>query len=104
MLRRELRWRHPPAAAVRPNLVVVDPPARALDARLLQALKPMLVQALVAELAVEALDVGVLRGLPGLVEDMRTLLANAHAMKARLVNSGPWSVLTACGYRRRAPS
>ena len=74
MLRRELRWRHPSAAAVRPYLVVVDPPARNLNTRLLQALEPVLVQALVAELAVEALDVGVLRGLAWLVEDV------AHAL------------------------
>ncbi|MBN9340741.1 MAG: transposase [Comamonadaceae bacterium] len=39
MLRRELRWRHPPAAVVRPYLVVVDLSARNLNARLLQALE-----------------------------------------------------------------
>ena len=70
MLRRELRWRHPSAAAVRPYLVVVDPPARNLNTRLRQAPEPVLVQAFVAKLAVEALDVGILRGLAWLVEDV----------------------------------
>ncbi len=74
MLRRELRWRHPSAAAVRPYLVVVDPPARNLNTRLRQAPEPVLVQAFVAKLAVEALDVGILRGLAWLVEDV------AHAL------------------------
>lgn len=55
---------------MRPYLVVVDPPARNLNARLLQALEPVLVQALGAELAIEALDVGVLRELAWLVEDV----------------------------------
>lgn len=59
---------------MRPHLVVVDSPARNLNARLLQALEPVLVEALIAELAVEAFDVGVLRGLARLVEDV------AHAL------------------------
>jgi len=55
VLRSKLGWRHPPATAVRPHLVGVGPPARDLDARLLQALEPVLIEALVAELAVEVL-------------------------------------------------
>src|SRR5574343_434880 len=89
MLGRELRWRHPPAAAVRPHLVVVGPPACDLVARLFQALEPVLVQALVAELAVEALDIGVLRGLAGLVEDV------AHSLGLRPSHEGPAGELRA---------
>ena len=62
MLLRELsRW-YPPQAAVWPDFVVV--PASLSDAcsGLRQGLKPLLVQALVTKLAIEALDVAVLHG------------------------------------------
>lgn len=63
---------------MRAHLVVVGLPAYDLDAGQLHALKPMLFQALVAELPVEALDMGVLRGLAWLVEDV------SHALGLRL--------------------
>jgi hypothetical protein len=53
------RW-HAAATAVRPDLVVVLPPGSDDSSGLGQSLEPMLVQALIAELAVEALDVAVL--------------------------------------------
>jgi hypothetical protein len=57
-------------AAVWPDLVVVAPPGGDLGSRLVQALEPVLVQTLVAELAVEALDVAVLHGSPWLDQDV----------------------------------
>lgn len=48
-----------PDAAVGPDLVVVQPPDRRRTLGLAQGLKPLLVQALVPELAVETLDVAV---------------------------------------------
>lgn len=79
--------------AVRPYLAVVSPLARRLVARNLQTLEPMLGSAVLAELAVEALDERVLRGLARLVGDV----AYAQAMKARLLKSDHASVLTTCG-------
>ena len=49
-----------------PDLVVVLPPGRDNGAGVLQRDEPVFVEALVAELPVEALDVGVLGGLSGL--------------------------------------
>ena len=57
----ELRWWDTPATAVRSNLVVVTPPVGDDVAGLGERDEPMLVEALVAELAVEAFDVAVLR-------------------------------------------
>lgn len=97
MLRSKLRWRHPPPAAVRPDLVVIDPPICDLGARLLQALEPVFVQALVLELAVEALGVSVLRGFARLVEDV------VHALGLRPGHEGPagelWPVAGSHGVR-----
>lgn len=62
---------------MRAHLVVVGSPAHDLDPSQLHALKPMFFQALVADLEVEALDVGVLRGLAWLVEDV------SHALGPR---------------------
>ena len=58
-----LGWRHSPAAAVRPDLVVVLAPGGNGRPGLGEGFEPMLIQALVTELAVEALDVAVLHGL-----------------------------------------
>ncbi len=63
------RW-HAAATAVRSDLVVVLPPGGDGGPGLLQRPEPLLVQALVAELAVEALDVAVLHGSPRLDQDM----------------------------------
>jgi len=56
----KLGWRHVPQRAVRPDLVVVETPRLDLAARVGQVDKPVLVQALVTKLAVEALDEAVL--------------------------------------------
>jgi len=53
------RW-NAPHAAVRPNLVVVLPPGGDGRSCLVQRLEPVVVQAFVAELAIEAFDVAVL--------------------------------------------
>src|ERR1017187_9898763 len=58
----ELSWRHALTTAVRPDLVVVLAPFRQGDTRLVQVLEPVLVEAFVAKLAVEAFDVAVLHG------------------------------------------
>jgi hypothetical protein len=50
---------------VRPRDVVLDPPRLNRSLRIAQVHEPALVEALVPELAVEALDVGVLDGFPG---------------------------------------
>ena len=63
------RW-DAPQTAVGPYLVVVDAPLADDHPGLRERLEPVLVQALVAELAVEALDVAVLHGPPGLDQDM----------------------------------
>lgn len=75
---------------MRAHLVVVGSPARDLDAGQLHALKPMLFQALAAELAVEALDMGVLRGLAWLFEDV------SHARGLRPGGLPPPSVPVGC--------
>ena len=63
------RW-HAAQAAVRPDLVVVRSPNRHGLPGLVQSLEPALVEMLVAELSVEALDVAVLHGAPWLDQDM----------------------------------
>src|SRR6185312_9920345 len=66
----ESRRRDAPDAAVRPDLVVVLPPDRGGAPGLVQGLEPLLVQVLVPELAVEALDVAVLHGPAWLDQDV----------------------------------
>ena len=66
----ELRRRHSLATAGRPDLVVVLAPERDGRSGLLQRLEPLFVQALVPELAVEALDVAVLHGPSRLDQDV----------------------------------
>jgi hypothetical protein len=65
--------------------------------RLVQRLEPLLVQALVPELSVEALDVAVLHWPAGSIRMCLTPWLCAQGMNARLVNSGPLSVRTANG-------
>ena len=76
------RW-YPSDAAVGPHLVVVPPPGRNLLARLVQRLEPVLVEALVPEAPVEALDVAVLHGPSWLDQEM------PHAMGLRPADEGP---------------
>ena len=80
-----LGWRHAPAAAVRPDLVVILAPGGDSRPRLGQGFEPVLVQALIAELSVEALDVAVLHGFPGLDQQMldAVCLRPAHECPAR---------------------
>ena len=59
----ELRWRHVAQAAVWPPLVVILAPVRDDPPGLEQVLEPADAKALLAQLAVETLHVGVLRGL-----------------------------------------
>src|SRR5206468_5512697 len=59
---RKLRWCEIAERRVRPHLVVVAPPGLDLLPRVGQIEEPVLVQTLVAELAVEALDEAVLHG------------------------------------------
>lgn len=61
MLRGELRGRDAADGAVRADLVVVAAPGADEAASLRQGLEPVLVEALVAELAVEALEKGAAR-------------------------------------------
>jgi hypothetical protein len=83
--------------AVRPHLVLVAAPARDLLPGLVQRLEPLLVQALVSELAVEALDVGVLRGLAGVVDQVLDAAAvgpghegAAGELRPLVGTDGPW--------------
>ena len=70
MLLRELsRW-YPAQAAVWPDFVVVPAPLSDARSGLRQCLKPLLVQALVTKLPIEALDIAVLHGTSRLNQDM----------------------------------
>jgi hypothetical protein len=79
---RELSRRNPAQAAVWPDYVVV--PALLSDARssLGQGLKPLLVQALVTKLPIEALDVAVLHGAPWLNQDMPHTMRRCQSHKS----------------------
>lgn len=70
MLLTELSGWDSPDAAVWADLVVVTTPGRDLRASLLQCLESTLVQALIPEAPVEALDVAVLQGTTWLNEDV----------------------------------
>lgn len=62
MVGSELRWRDPTTTAVRPDLVVVTSPIGDDIAGLGERREPVLVEALIAELAIEAFDIAVLHG------------------------------------------
>ncbi len=66
--RRELGRRPVVQRAVRANIVVVDAPGLDRAPGIVQRRKPVRVEALLAELPVEAFDKGILRGLAGLNE------------------------------------
>ena len=86
------RW-HASQTAVRPDLVVVRSPDRHGHPGLMQGLEPALVQVLVSELAVEALDVAVLHRAPWLDQDV------ANAVRLRPGHECPagelWAVVNA---------
>ena len=85
---------------MRSDLVVVRSPDRHGHPGLMQGLEPALVQVLVPELAVEALDVAVLHGAPRLDQDV------ANAMRLRPGHEGPagelWTVVGT--YSLRVPA
>src|SRR5574344_657371 len=70
MLGCECSRRYPSNRSVWPHLVVVLPPTGNNFSCLGQGFKPVLVEAFVPELAIEALNVGVLRWLARLNEDV----------------------------------
>ena len=83
MLLRELSRGNPTQAAVGPDFVVVLPPFSNALPGLGQTQEPLLVQALVPELAVETLDVAVLHGPAWLRQDV------PHAVCAGPGHEGP---------------
>jgi hypothetical protein len=70
----ELCGRNPLKTAVGPDFVVVLAPFSNAISGLLQALKPLLIQAFISELSIEALDVVVLHGPARLNQDVATAL------------------------------
>ncbi len=74
LLSEACRW-YPSDAAVRAHLVVIPAPLGDLGACLVQGREPVLVQTLVAEPPVEALDVAVLHGPPWLDQDVPDAVA-----------------------------
>ena len=62
-----------------------------------QVQKPVTVQALIPELAIETLDVSVLSRLPGVIKYSLSPLSLAQAASALLVNSGPMSITSVWG-------
>jgi len=85
---------------VRPRAVEVDPPRLDLRPRILQVGEPVLVEALVTQLAFEALDVGVLDRLPGPDELQLDPALVRPASSARPTNSGPLSLTIVSGRPR----
>ena len=62
----------------------------------------MLIQAFVAEFAIEALNVAILHRPARFNQNVADTMTLCPAMKALLVNSWPLSVRTALGYPRNA--
>ena len=93
------RW-HAPQAAVRPDFVVVRAPDGHGCSGLMQGLEPALVEVLIAELAIEALDVAVLHRAPWLDQDV------ADAMRLRPGHECPAGELRAVvgSHRLRVPT
>src|SRR5450830_469813 len=87
----ELGWRHAVAATVRPALVVVLPPGGDGRPGLHQRLEPLLVEALVPELAIEALDVAVLHGPPRLDQDVADAMVTVPRFHVQQEVDNFWS-------------
>src|SRR5688572_32013793 len=100
---RELRRRYPADRTVRSGFVVITPPLADDHSSVCEIVEVVIVQAFVSKLAVEALDVGVLRGLAGSNQFQIDTLGISQQSSARLVNSGPWSVRIAFGSPRNWP-
>lgn len=75
MLLGKLCWGNPSQTAVEADLIEVASPVSDHASGMMQRLEPLLVQALVAELAVEALDVAVLHGLARSDQDVPDAMA-----------------------------
>ena len=76
---------------MRAHLVVMPPPALDHDLRLGPRPEPLQAQALVAELAVEALRRAILPGLAGIDQRRVDALLVIQVSSARETNSGPLS-------------
>jgi hypothetical protein len=84
MLLRELsRW-YPTQAAVWPDFVVVPAPFSDARSGLRQGLNPLLVQALVTRLPIEALAVAVLHGASWLNQDMPHTMRRCPSYKEQV--------------------
>ncbi len=80
-----------PERAVRPDLVVLVPPRLGQDLGFEQGVEAFAVEMLIAEPAVEGLDVAVLPGTSRLDESVCTPIRPSHRRTARATNSGPLS-------------
>ena len=81
-----------------PDGIVVISPERQLPSGIVQSVKYLLIQQLVAQAAVEAFDEGMSRcGLPGSMSCQATSFFSAHFRMARLVNSVPLSLTMQAG-------
>ena len=89
MLLGNLRERNPLKAAVTPNLVEVVAPIRAHAAGQAQGLAPLLVQALIAELAIEVFDVVALHGLARRDQDVLDAMADRSVCGRSAGDSAP---------------
>lgn len=92
--RSEFGWRHPPATVVRPGLVVVIPPACNLAASRIFGSEYSRVQALVAQRAVDAANIDILRGPARPVR--ATLMIWGSVMRVWLLNAGHGCTLVGC--------
>ncbi len=93
MLLGKLRRGYAPQAAVRPDLVVVLAPNRGSPSCFVQRLKPVLIEVLVTELAVKALDIAVLHGPAGLDQDVVHTVCMCPSQK--LATGELWAVVNA---------
>ena len=93
----ELRWRDAATTAVGANLVVIPAPVGDDVAGLDERREPMFVEAFVAKLAIEALDVPVLGRAARFDQDVLDAMLLRPGDEGATVNSGPLSVRTARG-------
>jgi len=77
--------------------IVVLPPSLDDRSGMGQRMEPVLVQAFIPELTVEALDIGVLCGFAWLNQFQLYTMLISPLIESPTVNSGPWSVRIALG-------
>ena len=97
MDRGELGGWHPPAAAVRADLVVVLPSLGDRCSGQRQRFEPVVIQAFVSELAVEALDAAVLHRSARLDQEVSNSVELRLSHEPLLANSGPLLMQTTSG-------